>query len=947
MADGKIVISVDVDGKNVKTLNSDLDQLQGKSTKASSGIKNMAVAMGAVKVAGAAFNVLKSSLDGAISRFDTFQKFPKVMAALGFSTDDSKKSMDKLSEGIDGLPTTLDDVVASTQQMAATTGDLDRSTDTVIALNNAFLASGASSEDATRGMQQYNQMLSNGTVDLDSWKTIQETMPLALQKTAEAMGFTGATAKRDLYQALQDGEVTFDQFSDSLIELGTGTGDLAKLAKENSLGIATSITNLKNSTVNGLEKIIEKFDELSQKLTGKSIAEHIDSVKGIINSTFSAITDSMDKIIPIIDKVKAAFTNLGDSNSLGLSTLKWSFGVISDAVGVMGDTIFNYIPDVIDIFKQMAGYILPALDYIVDGLATLGTMVVKVVQHIFAPAIDTLIGIVQGMIPVIGPIVTGIAQLFSEMAFKISDFVVNQVIPVLDRFRDFLYKNGDAVKKFGVALADLALAFGAFKAVSSVVGVITKIGTAIKTVSTVISVIKSMGVLKYGAMVVKMLMGFMSPIGLVVTALTALAGVFVYLWQTNETFRNKVIEIWNAIVSFLQPIIETITTFITEKWTALTEWWSENQQGFFDKISEIWNAIVETVQPIIQAISDFIMQVWGTVVDWWNENQQLILDTTLAVWEAIKEVFSGVMTAISSIVEVAMELIYIVVSTILGNIKAFWDQWGSTIKTIVKAIWTVISNIFQGTLKNILTIVTSIITQIKTIIQSVMTIIKGIINVTLGIIKGDWNRVLSGIKQIVSGFKSYVTSTFSNLMSTAKSLVSNGIQAVKNTFNSLRNIDLFSVGRNIIQGLVNGISSMVGAVASEISKVAGNIKSKIKGALGIHSPSRWMRDMIGKNMMLGWEIGIDKNAKIPAKAMEDATDLVIPKVSAERVLLANGSAYRGTNSQTINNNSSSVKTIENKPLVTMNVIWQGKEDIKRTMETMGWIVNVDKKGALE
>ena len=946
MADGKIVISVDVDGKNVKTLNSDLDQLQGKSTKASSGIKNMAVAMGAVKVAGAAFNVLKSSLDGAISRVDTMAKFPKVMSALGFSAKDSTKSINKLSDGIDGLPTKLDDVVASTQQMTAITGDLDRSTDTVLALNNAMLASGASSADASRGVQQFNQMMSTGTVDLQSWKTLQETMPLALQKTAEAMGYTGKTAQRDLYSALQSGEKTFDEFTDSLIELGTGTGDLAKLAKENSLGIATSFGNLRNSVTKGLANVITKIDEITKKVSGKTIAQNIDSLKGIINATFSAITNSMDKIIPIIDKVKEAFSGLGNS-SLGLSTLKWSFGVISDAVGTMKDTIFNYIPDVIDIFKQMAGYILPTLNYIVDGLVTLGTAVVKVVQHIFAPAIDTLIGIVQGMLPVIGSIVEGIAQLFSDMAFKISDLIVNQVIPVLDQFRDFLYKNGDAVRKFGTAIADLLVVFAGFKAISSVVSVITKIGTAIKTVSTVMSVIKSMGILKYGAMAVKMLMGFMGPIGWIITALTALAGVFVYLWQTNETFRDKVTEIWNAIVAFLQPIIETITTFITEKWTALTEWWSENQQGFFDKISEIWNAIVETVQPIIQAISDFIMQVWGTVVDWWNENQQLILDTTLAVWEAIKEVFFGVMTAISSIVEVAMELIYIVVSTILGNIKAFWGQWGSTIKTIVKAIWTVISNIFQGTLKNILTIVTSIITQIKTIIQSVMTIIKGIINVALGIIKGDWNRVLSGIKQIVSGFKSYVTSTFSNLMSTAKSLVSNGIQAVKNTFNSLRNIDLFSVGRNIIQGLVNGISSMVGAVASEISKVAGNIKSKIKGALGIHSPSRWMRDMIGKNMMLGWEIGIDKNAKIPAKAMEDATDLVIPKVSAERVLLANGSAYRGTNSQTINNNSSSVKTIENKPLVTMNVIWQGKEDIKRTMETMGWIVNVDKKGALE
>ena len=66
----------------------------------------------------------------------------------------------------------------------------------------------------------------------------------------------------------------------------------------------------------------------------------------------------------------------------------------------------------------------------------------------------------------------------------------------------------------------------------------------------------------------------------------------------------------------------------------------------------------------------------------------------------------------------------------------------------------------------------------------------------------------------------------------------------------MRHIDLFEIGKNIIQGLVNGIGSMIGAVNKKLKKL-GNIKEKIKGALGIHSPSRWMRDMIGKNIVLG------------------------------------------------------------------------------------------------
>lgn len=252
MADGTITIDIIMDDGSVKKSLASINGLEGATNKAGTSIKSMVAAMGLVKIASAAFDALKSSVGDAVSRFDTMQKFPKVMQALGFSAGDSTKSIKKLSDGIEGLPTKLDDVVSQTQQLTSITGDLNKSTDTVLALNNAFLASGASTEDANRGMIQYNQMLAKGTVDLQSWRSLQETMPLGLQKTAEAMGFTGKTAQQDLYAALQDGKVTFDQFNDQLIKLGTGTGQLATLAKQNSSGIATSFGNLRNAISKGM-----------------------------------------------------------------------------------------------------------------------------------------------------------------------------------------------------------------------------------------------------------------------------------------------------------------------------------------------------------------------------------------------------------------------------------------------------------------------------------------------------------------------------------------------------------------------------------------------------------------------------------------------------------------------------------------------------------------------
>ena len=342
MADGKISIAIEVDGKQVKVASTDLDKLAksaegsgsplkdtekglegignqargakkplddakkgiggvgDESKKASTSIKDMAISFGLVKVASAAFKVVAQSLDAVISRFDTMQKYPKVLGALGFSAEESEKSIKQLADGIDGLPTKLDDVVASTQQMTSITGDLGKSTDTVLALNNAFLASGSSAADASRGTNQFVQMLSSGVVDLQSWKTLQETMPLGLQKTAEAMGYVGSTAQRDLYSALQAGEITFRDFQNQLIELGTGTGELADLAKENSMGIATSFGNLRNAVAKNIANIITKVDEMTQAVTGKSIAQNIDSLKVIINSSMAAIGDSIEKATPYV-----------------------------------------------------------------------------------------------------------------------------------------------------------------------------------------------------------------------------------------------------------------------------------------------------------------------------------------------------------------------------------------------------------------------------------------------------------------------------------------------------------------------------------------------------------------------------------------------------------------------------------------------------------------------
>lgn len=395
MADGRIVIDVIMEDGSIKQGVASIDNISSASDKAGLSLKNMVGAGLLIKGVSAAMGVLKSSVGSAVERFDTLQKFPKVMESLGFNTDQSAKASKRLSDGIDGLPTTLQEVVANTQRMTAITGDLDKSTDATIAMNNAFLASGASTDAASRGMDQYMKMVSTGKVELDSWTTLQETMPLALQKTAEAMGFVGKTAQNDLYSALKSGTVTFDQFQDKLIELGTGTGQLADLAKKNSLGIGTSFKNLQSSITKGLANVLTKFDEIVQKLSGKSIAQNIDSLKGIINKSFTFIISAMDKLIPVMEVVSKGLKGVFKA----LGTLLAPINNLVKGLGILGTAFVSLVkdgpgPHIAELRKQF-------IELLPESVWNKMSQLVGVINQVKA-AFQGVIGIVTGSVKSFG-----------------------------------------------------------------------------------------------------------------------------------------------------------------------------------------------------------------------------------------------------------------------------------------------------------------------------------------------------------------------------------------------------------------------------------------------------------------------------------------------------------------------------------------------------------------
>ena len=399
-----------------KNMTSTMKKALGACESFGDRVKSIVAGVGVTKVIGATMNVLSSSFDGAINRFDTMQSYPKVMKSLGFEVEQSQKSVAKLNQSVQGLPTSLADVVTTSKSLAAVTGNIDKATDTTIALNHAFLASGSSSEDASRGLQQYSQMLAKGTVDMQSWRTLQETMAPALTKVAKKLGITSGNAN-ELYAALQNGTITFDQFNDAMIECDTETGGFADTALEASKGIKTSMTNIKSAVQNLEQGFMSAMNNMLKSKAMGGLVDNLEKIKSKIydfrNSIMETKNDGLtwDFKPGVMENVSKAMDWLADraNNAKAMIQQFYDGFMKTDAVQnaiTMFDKIKDAIGNVMDklqdskVFEQLGqdiGNIIAKVEdvtgKIADFVANLKTEDVKK----FASAVKLLAGAFVGV----------------------------------------------------------------------------------------------------------------------------------------------------------------------------------------------------------------------------------------------------------------------------------------------------------------------------------------------------------------------------------------------------------------------------------------------------------------------------------------------------------------------------------------------------------------------
>lgn len=248
----------------------------------------------------------------------------------------------------------------------------------------------------------------------------------------------------------------------------------------------------------------------------------------------------------------------------------------------------------------------------------------------------------------------------------------------------------------------------------------------------------------------------------------------------------------------------------------------------------------------------------------WNE----IKDFLNITWENIKNIFNKAVDFIVTFVIDKFDWAINDVIDLFDGFKSYFSGVWDFLKNLVLGTMLVILDIITGNWNKVLSHTKQIWENIKNSISTAIGGVKQIISSILSLISGIWLSAWNGLENVVS-----------NAWRNIKTIISNMASEIVNTF---KNIDLYSIGRNIIQGLINGVKSMASGLVNSVKGVVDGAIEGAKNLLGIHSPSRVFME-IGEYTGEGFVNGIKSMTNQVAKAGQKMADASLPTIKAPKL----------------------------------------------------------------
>ena len=421
----------------------------------------------------------------------------------------------------------------------------------------------------------------------------------------------------------------------------------------------------------------------------------------------------------------------------------------------------------------------------------------------------------------LGGQLTILKSTLEGIAISFGNILLPAVKKVVDSLQDFLnWLNGltDGQKQLVVTIATVVAAIGP---------VLLIIG---KLITSVTNIIKVVNLLKPAFAALNAVMAA-NPIAIVVLAIAGLVAALVTLYNKNETFRDFVNTAWAQIKEVISGVVNALVNFFTV-----------TIPGAIDSVIAWFQTLVDNISNFFTVV---IPEKINELVQWFTELPERI---GYAIGFAIGTLANWVVGLAEKAAEVGPK----VIDAIVNFFSQLPDKiWNFLVQTI-----TNFANWITQTKEKALTVGSQIIDTVV----NFFTQLPGKI----------WGALLQAIAQVQQWGL--------DLISWAQTTIPNVISTIMSFFEELPG-KMLEIGKNLLLGLANGISSAVGAVVDRVKSVAGSILSGFKDAFGIHSPSKETAKM-GNMLMQGLARGVSDTSNVAMSAVMEMANMLIAKLES-------------------------------------------------------------------
>lgn len=358
--------------------------------------------------------------------------------------------------------------------------------------------------------------------------------------------------------------------------------------------------------------------------------------------------------------------------------------------------------------------------------------------------------------------------------------------------------------------------------------------------------------------------------GSIVTQLTAFVP---QLLQAATTLLMAIVDAVPMIVNALVPILpQLITAIVTALLGAVPQ--------LLQAATTLLMAIVNALPTLITALTAALPQILTAITDCLQTSVPVLLQAAItllmAIVDALPTIIDALVVAIPVIITTLVDFFTNNIDTILDAAIQLLMALVDAIPEILVALGNALPQIISAILNAVVDAVPKLLKKSRELFGKIMEALGELLSKLPGKMLEVQNSITNGIRNSLGSIGSAAASIVSTIWDHIKELPSM----------------MLDVGKNLVEGLWNGISDMVGWIGNKISGFGDSVLSGLKDFFGIHSPSKVMRDEVGKFLPAGIAIGIEDSTISAVKSVRSMADKLRSTAVESMSGMTSGKAYR-------------------------------------------------------